>query len=188
MCHFVSATLPITADLAVLGPIAAQHHRALTLLHNPHVEAQLPPTVRYYLTTTGHCDCGTALGSTNRELRSQPKPDTAKQIAAFQRRGWSATKIARWLEQQASTESRAARVQRDHAHQRTPEADEWLQFVQAVLTSGGADSFGLLLHWYSGGLDSERIELSERQSIRSGALDTAFFLGLSEDVLYEFRA
>jgi hypothetical protein len=188
MCHFVSATLPLTADLAVLGPIAAQHHRALTPLHNSHVEAQLPSTVRYYLTTTGHCDCGTALGSTNRERPSQPKADTAKQIAAFQRRGWGAAKIARWLEQQANTASRATRVQHDHAHQRTPQAAEWLQFVQAILTSGGADTFGLLLHWYSGALDSERIELSDRQSIRSGTLDADFFLGLSEDILYEFRA
>jgi len=66
MCHDITATLPQTADLAVLMPLFKAHHMGCEPIANPHVAAQIPRGDKYILTTRGYCDCGTVLGSLHR--------------------------------------------------------------------------------------------------------------------------
>jgi hypothetical protein len=186
MCHFITAILPATAPLDALRRLAHDHRLALTEVHNPHVEAQLQPSERYYLTTLGGCDCGTVLGSNQRrERRSHAKQPKEREVAALRRRGWSGSKIERWLSQHAIAVSRDARVQRVYAESDALEAADWQEFLVQVLASGSA-FIGLLLHWYRGSYLREHIQISSRHCIPAAEITPHFLTQLSEDELYVF--
>lgn len=63
MCLFITAVLPASASYARLDRIAIEYDRQFDPLHNESMEKQLLRSERYFLTTPGHCDCGTSLGA-----------------------------------------------------------------------------------------------------------------------------
>ncbi len=187
MCHFITATLPANARLDSLRLLAREHALALTEAHNPHVASQLQPNELYYLTTLGSCDCGTALGSQVRyDRRSHAKEPTEREISTLRRRGWSETKLERWRLQHSLTAARNSRGQRVHSKGRSLEAGNWQQFITEVLASGSTAFIGLLLHWYHGSIDGERIQIQQRRIIRQTDVTPDLLLRLSEDELYVF--
>jgi hypothetical protein len=73
MCYYITAVLPLSANQVALAAIAHKYGRRLQPLTNPSIEAQLQAGEKYFVTTVGHCDCGTALGALAREY-AQTKP------------------------------------------------------------------------------------------------------------------
>jgi hypothetical protein len=182
MCHFISAVLPASADLPLLEQIASAHGRRLQPLNNPSVRALLKPGEGYFLTTQGHCDCGTSLGEVARAESQLPKlqnaVDTKEQ--KLRRKGWTAAKVARWREQKVQH----LQSPRDSV---SDEITRWLSLLKQILTFGGSPYIGLLLHWYDGQVEDD-IEISERQAVPFKLLGPEFLGRLKEDVLYDFRA
>lgn len=72
MCHYITASLPGSADHAALDALARGYGRQFKPLSNPDIEAQLQPGERYFITTLGHCDCGTPLGALAQGSRRSP--------------------------------------------------------------------------------------------------------------------
>ena len=102
MCFFISAILPISANISVLAGVMDRYGRALKPQSNPALEAQLQPGERLLLTTAGHCDCGTALGALERKaalLERRRRSDERKE-ASLRRKGWGESRIQRWRNQQ----------------------------------------------------------------------------------------
>lgn len=136
----------------------------------------------YFLTTRGHCDCGTALGSL---LGHEPlETGYAEEVQRFEKRGWSQNKIQRWL----SDKQKAAEQRREEARvSGGPGAEEWLAFLREVTASGAAESVAILLHFYSGGVESERVRFS-REVVSLSDVSVDFLLTMEEDRLYVFSA
>jgi hypothetical protein len=183
VCYFVTAVLPGHAQLSRLEAIAPRHHRQFRLLSNASVEAQLRFGERYYLTTLAGCDCGTPLGALDRD-RSQVRVNHDARTATLRARGWSETRVARWIEQKAADAERKTRVQRLAS---TPSTDQWLAFLTEVLHSGATPYVGILLHWHSGPL-SQRLLLHGRETLRLPELTSDGLAHLKEDTLYEFQS
>jgi hypothetical protein len=181
MCHYITAVLPSTADLERVEAIFRRHKRKLEPQPNPSVLEQLHSGERYYLTTSGSCDCGTPLGSAVKAA-NHPPPDPEAQRLKLQKRGWGEAKIDRWLGQQ---EERLARLQ-DQTSLPTPGADEWEALLREVLASGATAYVCLLLHWYSGPITG-RIRLLRREKAEIAVVTPDTLACLEEDVLYEFR-
>lgn len=176
MCHFITAVLPGSANHAALAEIAARHGRALKPQRNPSVEEHLKSGEHYFLTTQGHCDCGTALGALGRaESKLERRKSAAdNEESKLRRKGWSEAKIKRWKEQKSEHLAKP---------KSTPEATDWEDFLKELLSSRQTPFVGLLLHWYSGPIEG-RIELQGREAANL----SAEILGrMQEDVLYEFR-
>jgi hypothetical protein len=176
MCHFIAAVVPASADLRVLSEVAIRNGRRLEQLHRPAIQAQLGFGEVYLRTTVGPCDCGTSLGSARRESAATPPP--RDHLGRLKKRGWSDTKIRRWLEQQEQADAkRAAKV---------PEActASWRTFLDEGLAPKDVRYIGLLLHF---GDLSEPIQLARRQVVALSQADAAFLSMIEEDVLYEFR-
>lgn len=108
--------------------------------------------------TRGHCDCGTALGSLNASA-ARGDQSYERELKKFRKQGWSEAKISRWLKQKEQTKEKHLREDEAHAKGSTHELTQWVRFITAVLTSGYAHRIGLLLHWYHGGIESERISI-----------------------------
>lgn len=182
MCHFITAVLPPTVHLGELTAIAHKHHRKLDPLKNPSIEACLKPGERYFLTTKGMCDCGTTLGCGAR--RKQPKPpDLRPRIRKLRAKGWSETKISRWLEDKRRIWKIHAEIESTFDEHWN---DDWFFLLAEILDSGFVKYVGLLLHWYSGPL-SGRIRLSGRKPIELRERGVRCLAQIEEDILYEFH-
>ena len=180
MCHFITAVLPGSADIAALSVLAGKHGRALRPLHNSGVRKELNAGENYFLTTPGHCDCGTPLGA----QKAMAADDTQAQLRKLHAKGWSETKIARWREQRG--EHLAQKTAAARAASETGIA-QWQGFLAEALARKDTPYLCLLIHMYSGALDDD-IAFSGRQAVNLRTADSSFLGTMSEDVLYEFRA
>ena len=183
MCLFVTAVLPGSADVPGLADVAARHGLRLALTHNASVEKQLHPGERLFFTNPRGCDCDTALGS----LRSAVTPirigNPEAEIAKLRRKGWTAAKISRRVEQRkahdTAEDKRAATLQRLEA---------WRSLLAEMLTGKRTPSVGLLMHQYAGNVVSEDIALHRRESLRIDEVTLGSLGQMSEDVVYDFVA
>ena len=181
MCHYITAVLPKSADLNGLDALAREYGRQFKPLSNLGVEAQLQADEQYFITTIGHCDCGTPLGALLQGCSRSP--DWSAQEQRLLKKGWSRAKVARSLAQKqedlrVSSEGSATSNQKA--------VSSWVEFIGAALGSRMTSHLGLLLHMYSGSIGA-RIELAGREVIRSTEVTGELLGHMKEDVLYIFR-
>ena len=181
MCHFITATLPKTAPIAALDALARKLGRQFRPLANPAVLAQLPSGSAYFFTTLSHCDCDTAMGSASRAAARAP--DWGQEKAKLVKKGWSAAKISRAMEQRQQSDL-TKQVAQEKADRSLPASLEG--FVSGILASGLTPEVGLLLHDYRGDLDEE-FKISNEQ-VPIGTELASVLPSAQEDVLYIFRA
>jgi len=186
MCHFITMVLPASADAQHVTEVFHRHHRRMARLTNPHLATQLRPDDMYVQPVPKMCDCGTSLGSLRRV--SEPPRVERRETDQLRRKGWSDTKIDRWLQQQTQYLERLSRERESReAATRGTDPDSWCQTISELLALPGVRYAGLLLHWYSGGIESERIHLSDRRRVRLDSSTLDFLYHIEEDILYEFH-
>jgi hypothetical protein len=211
VCLFITATLPAEARWERVEPVLARHALRWKALENTSLKEALAGD-HYYLTTRGHCDCDTALGSLGGRI-SGPRRQTVAgaagrdpEVAKLRKRGWGEAKIRRWLEQRAQAAANWTRAEAVRAETRgteireaggTGEAQRWLETIRELLGGDGEGGrageggarvkhVGLLLHQYGGGLQNERITLARSETVSAAALELQTLLELQTDVLYRF--
>ena len=181
MCHYITAALPASVDLKSLKPILKAHRQVLRPAANAFVEDRLPPGSQYLSCTSKHCDCVTALGWLRRQ---EERRTLAGDEVKLRRKGWSEARIQRRSAERARAEEKVERtVAEGTPHE---EAEWWVAYLRAVLKSGEAEWFGLLLHWYRGDVEPERIHLADSMQVASAEVDAETILRLREDVFYRF--
>jgi hypothetical protein len=185
LCHFITATLPQSANIDLANQVFRSHQLGFKVVHNPHVSPQLNPGEIYILTTRGQCDCGTALGALNRH---GPSKDLTyeSEVAKLRKQGWSGAKVQRWLKQKREAEEKRKKEVDARAQGGMAEAETWVSLVSDLLQSGHANRVGVLLHLYHGGVETERVNISERRKVRLADLSPEYVMRMSEDILYEF--
>jgi hypothetical protein len=144
----------------------------LSPVDNRSLAPYLEPGERVFSTTTGHCDCGTFLGSKRAPVAPRPLDG---ELEKLRKKGWSEAKIARWKSTQGprTAESRAD----TSAHER----EAWQRFLDV------APPLGILLHTYSGPLTG-RIEIARVERVARAIADDAFLGAIEEDVIYRVTA
>ncbi len=171
MCYYITAILPLRADIDALTAIAHKYDRQLAPQAIDGVEMALRSGEGYYLTTDGHCDCGTSLGALNRGKKKGYVQEV--DVKRLRSKGWSEAKISRWLEQKRHS----SKGQRD--------LQRWHEFLTETLQSGLTPFIGIVVHSYSG-LLTEHIAIQKREVIGFSALSLEQLSQLQEDVIYEF--
>ena len=183
MCTFISVFVPKSTALETIAQVADAHGLAFRPQENESVVRQLSAGDGLFLTTNGHCDCGTLLGSENRlkRTRRQSPEAVARRLRA---KGWTEAKIARSLAQ-----SEEHQIERRDAAQSGAQNElaRWRDFLLAATVRGHVPYVGVLVHDYTGPL-SEDIQLKARERIMLGSISTELLAKLERDVPYEFRA
>lgn len=187
MCHFVTATLAPNTDLAAVAPIFESHKLGFKLIDNSHISVQVERGTFQILTTRGHCDCGTILGSLDGTDVTKPV-NYEPEIKKFRQQGWSEAKIRRWIAQKAQTKEKEARKNEYRADGGASEAARWVALITDLLKSRGTGKVGLLVHMYSGGIEGERIKLLGKKTVSLKELNPELLMRMHEDELYEFVA
>ena len=185
MCHFITATLPGSSNLQLMAEIFEEQKLGFERILNPHVRRQIEPGDIQILTTRGHCDCGTVLGSLDRN-GADLSHDYEREVGRLRMKGWSGQKIRRWIGEKEQTKARQLREDSQMLRNRTPEARRWIEFLTAVLESGATSRIGLLVHVYHGGIESDRIEILRIERVRLGELIPQSLMRMKEDLIYEF--
>ncbi len=187
MCHYITATLPGDINPESVAPAFEAHKLGFELISNPHVSEQIDSGDWHILTARGHCDCGTAIGSLNHSNAGK-SVSYERELNKFRKQGWSEAKIQRWLEQKEQTKERHQREDEARAKGSTSELNQWVDFIGDLLESGKARRLGLLLHWYRGSIESERIKILGREKVKLIELNPERLMRMKEDVMYEFMA
>src|SRR5439155_22067036 len=94
----------------------------------------------------------------------------------------------RWLTEKAAAEERAERTQEARRSEGMRQVQRWLDVIAEILDSGVASRIGILVHWYSGGIESERIDLGPTTSVSLDGLSADMLLEMKEDALLEVCA
>lgn len=187
MCHYITATLPHDVNLDAVAPVFESHRLGFALISNPHVSSQIEPGGWYILTTKGHCDCGTALGSLNRPAAGEAVSHE-RELRKLRKRGWSEARVRRWIEQKELAEAKRLREADARGLGAAPEVERWMSCLADLLRSGHTRRVGLLLHMYRGGVASERIDIPGREEIGLAELTPDRLRRMREDVAYVFVA
>ena len=145
MCHYITLIAPC-ADQDAVSEVMDRHGRAATPIANPSVARVLKDGECQYLTTRGHCDCGTAL--VPGLAPGDADAAHAKEAAKLARKGWTQAKIARAMDGRRKAAARPGRDGPDSVAL-------WAAIVDDLLASLKLPHVGLLVHFYSGDVRDE---------------------------------
>lgn len=190
MCHFITVAVPVESNEGRLRKTLRVHGKTFAPFGAlAGARALFPADVHCGLTTREHCDCGTVMGSA---LRREAEPALTRQrsvsaskLRKFKRRGWSAVRIGKWLqEDRSAAEICSAR----EANSAAAEAEQWAQILRALVGASADGRAWLLLHWYSGNIETEHIGLKNVKRVGVPLVNIDLVEHIEEDVLYEFYA
>lgn len=151
MCFFITVAVPkAKADVLKEAVPRGMH---IDPVENRSVSNALPSDYTTYLLCSGGCSCG--LYQDEIVIRSE-QPDLAKRRIQYEKKGWSDAKIGRALEQSQSSQ--------------TPpyEGEEFVGLREDVVgvlaqVAMKVSKLGVLVHWYDGSVESERIPIRQTQ-------------------------
>jgi hypothetical protein len=152
MCYYIALVVR-GSDAATIDQVLRKHGRKAKPLANRSIASALEPGEEQFLTTVGHCDCGTALAPATVDHASK----RTQQADKLSKKGWSQAKIERWLSDREKAGERAE----ERRHANTPDSIElWSRIISDLMSAPGVQQAGLLLHFYSGDIEEEAIEPS----------------------------
>jgi len=185
MCTFVLGTLPPNAPLEKLE----QGFFRFGKVNAGRAASVLQPGEMFGRITTRYCDCGTALGiaaNTNRAKRTRESIE--HKLDGLRRKGWSRTRIQRWLAQVEADRDRHAKAKTEGA---ADEARVWRDWLQHALEEVRAEYVGLLVDDYDGPLDdaygADEKPTPEERDVRLPDLDESFLENMEKGVLYRVQ-
>ncbi len=186
MCHFITCLVAPGVSLIELQPLCNKHGMLFGPIENSFVRAQIPPG-HYVRATQSVCDCGTPLGSLSAKHNSKSLAEGenahAASVAKLKKKGWSQAKIDRWL---GEKETASERTSLQRANSSGADLKSWCEFILAYLKASEGEALGILLHWYHGSLDNEKISIQSIERIPLTEELEKNLLSMREDVLYLF--
>lgn len=154
MCHFVTLIAP-TDDATAVRAIMERHGRAADPADNPSIRKVLLEGERQYVTTRGHCDCGTALAPRH-DTPEMFEEKLAKEAARMKRKGWSEAKITRAIEDRRKADGRPSGGGSDSL-------ELWNAVIRDLRKELNLPYVGLFVRFYSGAIATEVFNASRRE-------------------------
>lgn len=154
VCHFVTLIAP-TDDAAAVRPVMERYGRTANPIDNPSIRKVLRDDEHQFLTTRGHCDCGTVLAPRH-DTTETPEERLAKEEARMRRKGWSETKIARAIEDRRKADAKPGGGGSDSL-------ELWIAALQDLRQELRLPYSGLFVRFYSGAVATENFVASRRE-------------------------
>jgi hypothetical protein len=154
MCHFITLIAP-TEDADAVRAVMERHGRAADPIDNPSIRKVLRENERQYVTTRGHCDCGTVLAPRH-DTPAAFEDKLAKEAARMKRKGWSEAKIARAVEDRRKADARPNGGGSDSL-------ELWNAVLHDLHETLKLSYAGLFVRLYSGVIATEAFRATRRQ-------------------------
>lgn len=182
MCHFITAICSSNTKLTEINSIGKIYGLEFEDCANEHISKQLLKTEKYLWKKSKMCDCGTSLGEASFKNDKTERVQKSE-IDKLKKKGWTETKITRYLADKKKSEDKITQQNETILNRQTNELDNYVHFLKDVFKKTDTEVFGLLLHWYSKGPETENIKISDRKNIVSKALTALDLKTLEEDKL-----
>lgn len=182
MCHFITAICSSKTKLTDINSIGKIYGLEFEDCDNEHIAKQLSKTEKYLWKKSKMCDCGTSLGEASFK-NDKTKRVQKSEIDKLKKKGWTETKITRYLADKKKSADKVSQQNETVLNSQSNELDNYVNFLQEILKRTDTEVFGLLLHWYSKGPETENIKVSDRKNIVSKALTVLDLKTLEEDKL-----
>lgn len=187
MCHYITGFLAGSFDLAEVKMLAEPFSIVLDPIENRSVAKLLQADETYFNMTKGMCACGTDLCDRKNaaEWIESEFHRLDRDEKKYRKKGWSDTKIERWRSQQNEMIHRRFGDEPLKVH---PGADciRFSQFFNTLFEETKITKVGLLLHFYSGGVSSEKIDLKGRTVCQRKQLLPETLFSANEDTINVF--
>jgi hypothetical protein len=122
-------------------------------------------------------------------LARRPSPEASRvgkgEIDRLKKKGWGERKIQRWIADRDKNAEKTKIKYDNLANGKHSDVENWRQYFQKVFSDPQIGHLGLLLHWYSNGLEDERITIKQRKRIQVNDLTVEVLLTMEEDVIYD---
>jgi hypothetical protein len=179
MCHFITLIVSTQEDEAV-REIMKRHGRDATPIDNPSVRKVLASDERQYLTTAGHCDCGTVLAP-NQDYAGNFEKELVHDVARMRRKRWSEAKIDRAIEGRRKAFAKPRGRGSDSF-------ELWNAALQDIGNQLELAQVGLLIRFYSGGIATEVFKASRREvPAKTALLDALHSIADDEVTMFALR-
>ena len=155
MCHFITLIAP-TGDAAAVRAVMERHGRAATPVENASVRTILKDEEHQFLTTRGHCDCGTVLAARH-DTHDGFEEESTKAAARMRRKGWSEAKITRAIENERKADARPAGGGPDSI-------ELWNTVLRDLTKELNLPYAGLMVRFYSGSVATESFKASRLEA------------------------
>ncbi|MDI7189493.1 hypothetical protein [Leptospira santarosai] len=176
MCYYITAVVPDQVHLEKIQKMLKSYNLEFNEIINPYILNQLSNRYRYFRPTTSTCDCDSELGKSNGYQKNKHK----SAISKLQKKGWSQSKIDRWIE-----ERKNYKIKTDPKVESSNKMF-WHQFIVKFLKTNLSNEFGLLVHWYEKNLEDENFHLKNIQKIKFESISDFNFSKIEYDTLYLF--
>ena len=100
MCQYIILTLSKDINLESIKPVFTKYGLAQKVILNQFVAEQIKKNDYYVNTTSNMCDCDSIVASNFKKLSTNQRYKSS--IQRMKKKGWSESKIARWIEQKQS--------------------------------------------------------------------------------------
>lgn len=184
MCHFISGFISNDFELDNLNNIGINFGITFKMCENQYVKNQIDKKEIYLIKNTNCCDCGTELGIFSRTEKFDKENIDKKEIDKLKKKGWSDFKIKRYIDEKNKTIEKNEKIYENYKKQNHVDVENWYNFICELFLKTNIKSFGLLLHWYKGGLLNERINISEKIKLNINELNSELLLKIKEDTIY----
>ena len=187
MCHYITGTFESSKiGIEHINAIGKDFGLQFVDCKNDFIHAQLDSKEHYIAKVSKYCDCGTPLGSWNKEhVKSIQRAQRSQEaeIEKLKKKGWSAAKIERFLTNRDKNNEKRGLSSQQQYEKATEDIQQWVNFINQLLSKTSIETFGLLLHFYSGSIENERIKISRKQVAFNDLLDK-ILIEMDEDTLY----
>lgn len=153
MCIFITV-ICAGSDEDLISGILINAGRSAEVIDNPSLRKSIDEGDIQFITTNGHCDCGTILGDEPQGISDKFAADIKK----LKRKKWSQAKIDRYVADQKKTAKKREKQREAHGGD---SAEMWADIISKAMTSG-AQKIGLFYRMYSGLILNERFEPTVR--------------------------
>ncbi|MCA9407946.1 MAG: hypothetical protein H6755_06380 [Candidatus Omnitrophica bacterium] len=186
MCHIITAVLPKKVEKNSVQSILNEYEMSFDPINNSFVKNQMSDDMQYLLATQGMCNCGTAIGSN--KYSDNFDDEIKKEIKKLKKKGWSDSKMERWKADKIKSHDKVgvdnARYSGFKKLIGGNELTHWISFFNAMINEGKTDYVGILLHWYTGGLEDEEVEIADIIKTNLNRVNEDFLKNVKEDSLY----
>ena len=184
MCHFITGVFSGKVTIESINAIGKDFALKFEYSENDFVQSQLKASEHYIAKVSKYCDCGTLLGSLNKEKANNLQRIEKAEFEKLKKKGWSESKIERFIaDKNKSIQKQAFSLeqQREYAIEGIK---KWTDFINRLFSETSIETFGLLLHWYG---QNERIKISSREIVSITDFTGMKLLEMDEDKLYLIR-
>lgn len=140
------------------------------------------------------CDCGTALGSYHQDFTDKrtSQHEIGVLTKPLRKKGWTESKINRWLEEREKYIGREARLENQrygHLDEiENPDPDSWVETISQLLEVSNEKYAGILLQWSPGNKDFEKALSSKRRKLSISDNAGLELYKMYENKIYEIHS